>query len=268
MEVLEIAAPMHNGQVNGFAGKAGFNEVVTPIAGSPIEFPAFPPTSTRAASAAETTPKIKIDVPKQPKVAKGPADPGKTPRQEASRRAGRGPAKDTAESADESEPTGRRIKYVAQAVLDAELDKLERLSQAVLAGDTAALDRLRAELDNCPHVWQRLGDLQLRVELKFNELVFGKDPLRCEALRKRCSKLRHELLEGEPASLATKMAASRVVASWYFVQLLDLLALELPEGLRLAKQLQQAERRFQDAMKTYSMARQSDVQLQLLRQRT
>jgi hypothetical protein len=163
-------------------------------------------------------------------------------------------------------PRRSKIKYVPQSELDAELAKLEDLSQAALAGDTTALDQLRAELDRCPHVWRRLTDLQLVVEHKLIELVAGIDPLRGEAFRKRCSELRHELLEGEASSLLVKMAASRVVMCWMFCQLLELHALEDPQDLRCIKQLEQSERRYQVAMRTFQMARHADLQLQRLAQ--
>jgi len=167
-----------------------------------------------------------------------------------------------------AKPRSRRskIKYVPQDKLDVELAKLEELSQAALAGDTVALDQLRAELDNCPHVWRRLADLQQLVEHKLIELVAGIDPLRIEAFRKRCSELRHELLEGDASSLLVKMAASRVVMCWMFCQFLELRALEDRQDLRCVKQLEQSERRYQVAMRTFQMARHADLQLQRLAQ--
>jgi hypothetical protein len=161
-----------------------------------------------------------------------------------------------------------KIRYVRQAQLDAEQARLEKLSRAALAGDTAALDKLRAELDNCPHVWRRLADLQLQVELKLIALVADEDPLRIEAFRKRCSELRHHLLAGEPSSLAAKMAASRAVACWQFVQLLELRLLDSPAEIRCIKALEQAERRYQTAMRTFCLVRQADAQLERLAQQT
>lgn len=161
-----------------------------------------------------------------------------------------------------------RVEYVPQWALDADLAKLETLSSAALAGDTTALDKLRAALDRCPHIWRRLADLEHLVELKMIALVAGDDPLRSEAFRKRCSELRHTLLDGEPKSLATKMAVSRVVMCWLFAQFLELRALDSPNELRSIKQLEQAERRYQVAMRTYGMARQLDVRLQQLAQQS
>jgi len=130
-----------------------------------------------------------------------------------------------------------------------------------MAGDTEALDTLRLELDKCPHLWRRLADLQLLIEQKLIELVASTDPLQLECFRKRVSELRYELLERKPCSLATEMAASRAVFTFMFVQLLELRALESPEGLRNLKQLEQAERRFQVAMRTFLMAKRADFQL-------
>jgi hypothetical protein len=104
--------------------------------------------------------------------------------------------------------------------------------------------------------------LELLVETKLIGLVAGNDPLRAEAFRKRCSELRRHLVAGQQNSLAVKMAASRVVATWLFVQLLELRALEQPAEMRNVKQLEQSERRFQVAMRTFSLAQQSQLQQQ------
>jgi hypothetical protein len=108
--------------------------------------------------------------------------------------------------------------------------------------------------------------MQREIELQMVDLVAGNDPLRAEAFRKRCSELRHELLDGKPASLLLKMCASRVVACWMFCQLLELRSLEDPQDLRCIKQLEQAERRYQVAMRSFQMARHAELQLQRLAQ--
>lgn len=148
------------------------------------------------------------------------------------------------------------VKYVPQASLDQELAYLESLSAAALAGDTAALDRLRSELVHTAHIWRRLVDLEDLVERKIVQLFAGADPLRCEAFRKRAAEIRAALLEGESASFATKMAASRVVICWLFAQLLDLRALQAPQATTSLKMQEQAERRLQVAFKTYALVRQ------------
>lgn len=177
-----------------------------------------------------------------------------------------GPNASTNKAAAQTNSDLPAIHYMPQAKLDAELANLESLSKAALAGDTSALDRLRTALDHCPHVWRRLADLQLAIEQKLIELVTDNEPLRAEAFRKRCSELRHELLEDRSASLLVKMAASRVVMCWLFCQFLELRSLADPEDLRCIKQLEQAERRYQVAMRTFQMARHADVQLQRLTQ--
>ena len=153
------------------------------------------------------------------------------------------------------------INYVPQAELDAELAKLQKLSHAAMTGDTTALDKLRAALDSCPHIWRRLADLQQLFEHKLIGLIGSGDPLRCEAFRKRCSDLRYHLSDAD-SSLATKMAASRVVSCWLFTQFLELRFLKSPLEGNGVKPLEQAERRYQSAMRTYAMARRLDLQLQ------
>jgi hypothetical protein len=186
----------------------------------------------------------------------------------AAKRTGQPAAGRKTKAARKAKVVGTSVKYVAQAELDAELATLQQLSNAALAGDTEALDKLRAALGRCRHTWRRVGDLQLLVEHKLVELVAKRDPLRLESFRKRWSELRHELLDGDQASLATKMAASRVVTCWLFTQLLELRILESPAELRNIKSLEQAERRFGVAMRTFERARLSDLQLERLAQQT
>ena len=159
-----------------------------------------------------------------------------------------------------------KIKYVPQSELDGQLAELEKLSRAARAGDDKALDELRHALNDAyPHVWRRVADLQIPVEQKLVNLVAGQDPLRIEAFRKRCSELRYDLLERQPSSSATKMAASRVVTCWMFTQALELRVLESSNNRWPMKELELAERRYQSAMRTYGQARQLDLQLQRLR---
>jgi hypothetical protein len=167
----------------------------------------------------------------------------------------------TTKAAKETASNQPGVKYVPQAELDSELAKLEKLSLAASKGDTTALDKLRAALDNCPHIWRRLADLQQLVELKMIALIGNRDPLRSEAFRKRCSELRQHLSD-EDSSLATKMAASRVVATWMFTQFLELRVLNSLDEPRVVKQLEHAERRCQIAMRTYLMAKRLDLQTQ------
>ena len=114
------------------------------------------------------------------------------------------------------------------------------MSRAAPAGDSSARPTPYGA-DDCPHVWRRLADLQILVEQQLIALVAGKDRLRTEAFRKRCSELRCDLLEREPCSLATQMSASRVVATFMFVQFLELCALQSPADLRCIKQLESAD---------------------------
>ena len=167
----------------------------------------------------------------------------------------------TTKAAKETASKQSSIHYVPQAELDAELAKLEKLSHAAMTGDTAALDKLREQLDSCPHLWRRLADLQQLVELKMVALIANQNPLRSESFRKRCSELRHDLSD-EESSLATKMAASRVVATWTFAQFLELRVLDSLDEPHVVKQLEQAERRYQSAMRTYALAKRLDLQMQ------
>jgi hypothetical protein len=261
LECATIKLP--NGSVNGYhAAGAGAKDFVLEGLDELGLVPIAPPTSAGPVATEESTHKTapQVQPRDKPRATPKPSStksPQTTPEKTAS------PKKQPAEH---TQPVPSKVQYASQAELDAEQAKLERLSKAALAGDTTAIDKLRAALENCPHIWRRLGDLQYQVELKLIEFVAGNDPLRGEAFRKRCAELRHHLLEGESGSLATKMAASRVVACWMFTQFLELRSFESPHDLQCIKQFERAERRLQVAMRTFNNARKADLYLQQLKQ--
>ena len=168
------------------------------------------------------------------------------------------PAKTTSRT---DKATTGSARYVPEAALRAELAKLEKLSNAALAGDLTAIDKLRTELDRSPHVWRYIADLQVAVEIKMIGLIAGGSPLKQEAFRKRCSEFRN-LLADEGDSLLVKMALSRVVSCWMFAQYLELRLLSSADQHDAAKQLLHAERRLQSAMRTLVLARQAERQRQ------
>jgi hypothetical protein len=165
-------------------------------------------------------------------------------------------------SSSKSKPKAGKTKYLSQDEFDAELAQLENLSRLALAGNSSALDSLRSELDERPHLWRYLADLQHLIEQRMAELVAGKSPLLVEAFRKRASTFRHEILSGQPASFATKLAASRAVSCWLFCEFADLRAVKAPDDCRRGKERQRAQQSFECAMRTFMLARKADLELQ------
>jgi hypothetical protein len=264
MAEREATIAMPNGRLNGYYhGGCGAEAVVLAGAEQCVTLPVFLPTPDGEAVTSPPQPTAKSTT-LCPRAMSATRKVTPSPI-EASKQSRRKSKTGVSKTANKKKPPKSGIKYVPQAAVDRDLAKLEKLSQAVLAGDTTAIDELRAALDCCPHIWKRLADLQYQVELKLINLVAGADPLRAEAFRKNASELRYHLLDGVQLSLATKMAASRVVACWMFTQFLDLRALESPRDNWSTRQLQ-AERRYQTAMRTFCLARQADVQLARLTQ--
>jgi hypothetical protein len=151
------------------------------------------------------------------------------------------------------------IKYLPQAELDAEEERLRTLSQAAISGDKAALDHLRVALDQCPHIWRRLADLQYVIESKMIDLLAKRDPLLLEAFRKRCSELRQQVV-CDSEMMVVKLAASRVIACWTFAQFLELSLLD-GFDLTMTRQLQHAERRLEAAMRSFALVKRLEQQL-------
>ena len=84
--------------------------------------------------------------------------------------------------------------------------------------------------------------------------VAPSDLLFMEAFRKRAAEIRHQLL-GDSQDLLTQMAVSRVVDCWLFTQFLQLQLLRDNYPRDGAKQLAQAERRLECAVRTLSLAK-------------
>jgi hypothetical protein len=263
--IADATIEIRDSRMNGYhSGALDDENVVMHEAEILVSDPPFQPAHKE-----ETGPSVgrtNTEVAARPQPTPGAAENVKPTQKKANVKSSRKAKAGCGTAAAKTPPSKPGITYVPQSALDRDLEKLETLSRASLAGDTTALDELRTALDRCPHVWRRLSDIEHLVELKLMALVAGNDPLRSEAFRKRCSELRHHLLAGEPSSLATKMAASRLTITWLFVQFLELRTLESPDRLHSIKQLEQAERRYQVAMRTYGLARHLDLQLQRLAQ--
>lgn len=151
-----------------------------------------------------------------------------------------------------SKPAAAR-RYVPQAELDAEFAALEKLSKAVVSGDPTAIDKLRAKLDNCPHIWWRLADLQKMVEEAMAEQLAAEDPLLLESFRKRASELRDQLQGGTQSPLVM-MLVSQFVACWVFVQFVELRVLRSKDMREAAKSLLPAQRRLESATRSLALA--------------
>ena len=96
------------------------------------------------------------------------------------------------------------------------------------------------------------------IECKLIAMFAGTDPLRVEAFRKRNSEIRHEL-NGAGGSISTKMAASRLLACWQVAQYVELRFLESPMERDWGKRLEQSQRRYESAMRTFVMAKRLDA---------
>jgi hypothetical protein len=160
-----------------------------------------------------------------------------------------------------TDSAGGNTHILPEATIRATFAKLRVLSQAAIAGDTTAIDKIRIVLDSTPWVWQYAADLQIAVEERLVQLVAGDDVLKREAFRRRASELRSQLAEAGD-SLLVRMAISRVVASWLFAQFLELRALSSADYRGAANAVLQAERRWQAAVRTLTMVRRAEWERQ------
>jgi hypothetical protein len=253
-QTIEVSRNGHaNGYQNGLGSKNVFESEIEPVAAGQVPQQEPEPSASVTAQS-----RVKAATPDQPsphaerKATPAPGNTSGSIRHKSDNNTGKA-AKGSASPG---------VRYVRQSVLDQGLQRLESLSCGAEKGDSAALDTLRSEMDTCPHIWNPLVDLQRMIELKLTAMFAGTDPLRVEAFRKRNSEIRHEL-NGAGGSISTKMAASRLLACWQVAQFVELRFLESPMEGNGVKRLEQSQRRYESAMRTFVMSKRLDAQLQL-----
>jgi hypothetical protein len=126
--------------------------------------------------------------------------------------------------------------------------ELRSLVQRAQAGDTSALLRIRAVLDNHPEVWQYLGDLSGLVERAWTSVISADNPLVIEATTRTIAEMKADLAGDQPTRLELMMV-DQVVAQWMEVKYLEAASAEgggsplANDSLRL-KRLESAQRRY------------------------
>src|SRR3954452_15814049 len=139
------------------------------------------------------------------------------------------------------------------------LDDLKALLVRCAAGDRSALPLLRAELDERPGVWRRLGDLAAHVETSWIGLIAGPNLVMAESLERRVEALKRELAGPAPSPLEG-LLVDRVVATWLQVHQADIEAVgavvtKPAASAQLLNRQSQADRRLARAIAALATVR-------------
>lgn len=131
-------------------------------------------------------------------------------------------------------------------------EDFERLVHLANKGDERSVERLRQTLDECPEIWQQVGDLGRHAEIEIINLAAGNDRLLRESVTRQLEELKRDLAGPEPSALE-KLAVDRVVACWLHVQHVDIRVAQVgdnkTEAKYWAKRQDQTHRRYEAAMK-------------------
>ena len=139
-------------------------------------------------------------------------------------------------------------------------EKLQELNKKANAGDKAALAALRHHLDECPEIWQKVGDLSFHVQETYISKIAAGNPLAAESLRKRAAWLRKDLEGPNPSSLE-RVAIENVLAAWFERHQIDLthppgMGKELSMARYVIQLRNSAQRRYDSAMKSLLLIRE------------
>ena len=139
-------------------------------------------------------------------------------------------------------------------------EKLRELNKKANAGDKAALAALRHHLDECPEIWQKVGDLSFHVQETYISKIAAGNPLAAESLRKRAAWLRKDLEGPNPSSLE-RVAIENVLAAWFERHQIDLthppgMGKELSMARYVIQLRNSAQRRYDSAMKSLLLIRE------------
>ena len=128
------------------------------------------------------------------------------------------------------------------------------------SGSPEALTQLRHVLNENPQVWRAVGDLALHARMALARALAGGDQLAMESTLRHAHAMETELLGPSPTPLE-RLCVQRIVACWLET---NYAAIKGPEPTgetlkhaRFALQVREsAEKRFNAAIKSYSLVRQ------------
>jgi len=128
------------------------------------------------------------------------------------------------------------------------------------SGSPEALAQLRHVLDDNPQIWRAVGDLALQARMVLARTLANGDQLVLDSILRHAFELETELLSGTSTPLE-RLTVQRIVACWLET---NYAAVQGPEPTgatlkhaRFALQVREsAEKRFNAAIKSYSLVRQ------------
>jgi len=135
-----------------------------------------------------------------------------------------------------------------------EKEELESVVSRAMDGDATVLDRLRQILDEHPEIWAHYGDLAVRAEARWLDMIASKNLFMKECVLRKLDAMRAEL-EVNSGSPLEALLAERVVATWMQMAYYEAAAaqngqLPLAEREFLQKRVDRVQRRHLAAIKS------------------
>ncbi len=136
---------------------------------------------------------------------------------------------------------------------------IRELADRANRGSAQALANLRRLLDDCPEVWEHVGDLARHAEAAWLDLVAGEDHLMRESVKRQLEKMKDDLAGLRP-TLMEELLVNQVVTCHLAVQHAEM-SLAAPgstspaqTAIRLRRS-ESAQRRYLSALKTLARLR-------------
>jgi hypothetical protein len=113
-----------------------------------------------------------------------------------------------------------RLKTLPSGLPPEKLQQLQTLIARAEHGDRTVLPELQEALDEHPCLWQSYGDLALRAEAIWLQMLAPDDLMSAETAERKMESLRAELAGPAPSPLE-RLLVERVVACWLHVYVAD-----------------------------------------------
>jgi hypothetical protein len=167
------------------------------------------------------------------------------------------PATISAPPSDARAGAGNESGHRQSAVTPAQA--IRELADRAHRGSEQALAHLRRLLDNCPEIWEQVGDLARHAELAWLDLLAGEDRLMHEAVKRQILKVKGDLLGTHPTPME-RLLVDQAVACYLAVQHAEM-ALAAPgstspaqAAIRL-RRAESSQKRYLAALKTLARLR-------------
>jgi hypothetical protein len=136
---------------------------------------------------------------------------------------------------------------------------IRELADRANRGSEQALANLRQLLDDCPDIWESVGNLARHAEMAWLDLIAGENRLTLESVKRQIARMKENLLGQHPTAMEM-LLVDRIVASHLAVEHAEIQAATTGGSLAQAtfrlKRVESCQKRLLSAAKALATVRQ------------